>query len=112
MKSLPYTGPQYGLDCRFGSADMLRAAEWYSRHTRKPVVVLSDRLAAALGAEDDADVTEALQSLDLNTAEEQPPEPTCAYQPTPPYTLYPVWCPALCSSQLVAPVIWRSWLMS
>ena len=58
---------------------MLKAAEWYSHHTGKPMIVLSDRLAEVLGAgDDDHDLTNALQDLSLATATEQAKQPECA----------------------------------
>ena len=52
-------------NCRAGGADLLNAADWYSRHTGKPVVVMSDRLADSAGRRDDDndDVADASAGL-------------------------------------------------
>ena len=69
-------------DRRVGGADLLNAADWYSRHTGKPVVVLSDSLAAVLGGgDDDIDVADAVQGLSLDAAGPQQPSLTCGCQP-------------------------------
>ena len=55
---------------------MLKAAEWYSHHTGKPIIVISDRLAEMLGpGDDDHDLTDALQAVSLTVLAEQPAEP-------------------------------------
>ena len=57
---------------------MLKAAEWYSHHADKPIVVLSDSLAKTLGAADDnCDVAGALQALSLDATVQQPAACMC-----------------------------------